>query len=79
MNIVKGLIPRFWQEPESPTVHWVKRVEYIYNMQHLYQSGEDKIEKCVNIWKERDNNIKEEEKQTNEYKGTFGGEGGLMS
>lgn len=52
MNAAKSLIPRKWQEIESPKIRdWISRVEETYNMEYLRYSGEKDMEGFTNKWK----------------------------
>lgn len=52
INTAKSLIPKYWLNSECPTVGvWISKIGSIYNMEELYHIGENKIERCMYIWK----------------------------
>lgn len=51
INAAKNLIPKKWQEMESPKIRdWINRVEETYNMECLKYSGEEEREAMTDKW-----------------------------
>lgn len=52
INAAKYLIPKHWQALQSPTLkEWIGRVDFIYNLEELYNCEEDRKGKFVKAWR----------------------------